>query len=128
MEDYEKKYKEALERAKGFKTQEYKDVAAHIFPELAESEDENIRKAIRTIILSTNIKQLQIVGVSQSDMFAWLEKQRHVEWSEDLVKDVLLSEVLPCFMHGGEADEVVAKLDEVMSTKVVSQSNPECAL
>ena len=27
------------------------------------------------------------------------------------VKELLLSEVLPCFMHGGEADEVVAMLD-----------------
>jgi hypothetical protein len=31
------------------------------------------------------------------------------------IKEILLSNVLPCFMHGGEADEVVAKLDEVMS-------------
>ena len=31
------------------------------------------------------------------------------------IKEVLLSEVLPCFMHGGEADEVVAKLDEVLN-------------
>ena len=30
----------------------------------------------------------------------------------DKVKALLLSEVLPCFMHGGEADEVVAMLDE----------------
>lgn len=36
-------------------------------------------------------------------------------WSEETVKEALLSKVLPCFMHGGEADEVVAKLDEVMS-------------
>ena len=31
------------------------------------------------------------------------------------IKEVLLSEVLPCFMYGGEADEVVAKLDEVLN-------------
>lgn len=30
----------------------------------------------------------------------------------DKVKNLLLSEVLPCFMHGGEADEVVAMMDE----------------
>lgn len=30
----------------------------------------------------------------------------------DKVKELLLSEVLPCFMHGGEADEVVAMLDD----------------
>ena len=33
------------------------------------------------------------------------------------IKEVLLSEVLPCFMHGGEADEVAAKLDEVLNKK-----------
>lgn len=34
------------------------------------------------------------------------------EESIEKVKALLLSEVLPCFMHGGEADEVVAMLDE----------------
>ena len=37
----------------------------------------------------------------------------------EAVKEALLSEVLPCFMHGGEADEVVAKLDEIMMTKKI---------
>ena len=35
----------------------------------------------------------------------------------DEIKEALLSEVLPCFMHGGEADEVVAKLEEVLNKK-----------
>ena len=35
----------------------------------------------------------------------------------DEIKEKLLSEVLPCFMHGGEADEAVAKLDEVLNQK-----------
>ena len=30
------------------------------------------------------------------------------------VTDILNSEVLPCFMHGGEADEVVAMLEEAV--------------
>jgi len=33
------------------------------------------------------------------------------------INEALLSEVLPCFMHGGEADEVVAKLDEILNQK-----------
>ena len=36
---------------------------------------------------------------------------------KEQIEEALLSEVLPCFMHGGEADEVVAKLDEVLSQK-----------
>ena len=39
------------------------------------------------------------------------------KWLFERVKEALLSEVLPCFMHGGEADEVVAKLDEVLNQK-----------
>ena len=36
---------------------------------------------------------------------------------KEQIEEVLLSEVLPHFMHGGEADEVVAKLDEVLNQK-----------
>ena len=39
------------------------------------------------------------------------------EYTEETIKEALLSKVLPCFMHGGEADEVVAKLDEVLNQK-----------
>lgn len=39
------------------------------------------------------------------------------EYTRERIKEALLSEVLPCFMHGGEADEVVAKLDEVLNQK-----------
>lgn len=46
---------------------------------VAESKDENIRKAIRTLILSASREQTTIVGVTQSDMFAWLEKQKGTE-------------------------------------------------
>jgi len=39
------------------------------------------------------------------------------KWQFERINEALLSEVLPCFMHGGEADEVVAKLDEVLNQK-----------
>ena len=39
------------------------------------------------------------------------------KWQKEQINEVLLSEVLPCFMHGGEADEVVAKLEEVLNQK-----------
>ena len=38
-------------------------------------------------------------------------------WRFERVKEALLSEVLPCFMNGGEADEIVAKLEEVLNKK-----------
>lgn len=41
---------------------------------------------------------------------------RHfANWQLERTVKSLLSEVLPCFMHGGESDEVVAKLDEVLN-------------
>ena len=43
--------------------------------------------------------------------------KKGAKWKKEQIEEVLLSEVLPCFMHGGEADEVVAKLDEVLNQK-----------
>ena len=42
---------------------------------------------------------------------------RVAKWQKEQIEEALLSEVLPCFMHGGEADEVVAMLDEVLNQK-----------
>ena len=42
---------------------------------------------------------------------------RVAKWQKEQINEALLSEVLPCFMHGGEADEVLAKLDEVLNQK-----------
>lgn len=73
MENYEHKYREAFERAK--KLQKTCDSQAvigwceYIFPELAESEDERIRKEL--IELVRNHARLSISG----KMVAWLEKQ-----------------------------------------------------
>lgn len=69
--------------------------------------------------------QLSFVDGDKRPMFApWLtpDHARNVaqmtrkETIEE-INEALLSEVLPCFMHGGEADEVVAKLEEVLSEK-----------
>ena len=67
--NYEQKYKEALERAKGFRTDECKDVAEYIFPELKESEDERIRKEIYQFVIEQR---------PEKEWIAWLEKQGEV--------------------------------------------------
>ena len=76
--DYKKKYETALERAKVIYQGSYKpDTAAtiaeilqNVFPELIESEDERIRKAILEHI------QLCTESIPDRDKFiAWLEKQ-----------------------------------------------------
>ena len=76
--DYEKKYKEALERAKQVYKTPYtahwdvmKKLIEHLFPELKESEDEGIRKALVRFHGST----IDIDGIKGSDIVAWLEKQ-----------------------------------------------------
>lgn len=71
--DYEKKYKEALERAKKGECLE------NVFPELKESEDEKIRKALIELV-KYNGGCLQLLDkpfndVSMDIMLDWLEKQ-----------------------------------------------------
>ena len=79
MDTYEKKYKEALERAKGVIEQnplmEYlKKGIEYIFPELKESEGERIRKIIYGWIY-TQPSEFFEGGFSKEEMLTWLEKQ-----------------------------------------------------
>lgn len=86
--DYEKKYKEALERARQFSEhplQEDSDsIAEYIFPELKESEDERIRKEIIDFIYDkTDTYELR---EKSNSWIAWIEKQgeqKPAEWSEE---------------------------------------------
>ena len=56
----------------------------YIIPELAESEDERIIKAIKSAVLQlTDIYLQEKYGLKQSDCIAWLEKQKPIEWSEE---------------------------------------------
>jgi hypothetical protein len=81
--DYEKAYKEALERAKLSRLQlldigEEATEIEYIFPELKESEDERIRKEIISYIKSSG-------AVTNSNWISWLEKQgeQKSSWSEE---------------------------------------------
>lgn len=82
--DYEKLYKEAIERAKEFMTNKgvalnadafrtAKELTETIFPELKESEDEKIRKVQLDYWRSNGSKEWQ--GVPVQEIIAWLEKQ-----------------------------------------------------
>jgi hypothetical protein len=80
--DYEKAYKEALERAK--EEQETfinlgnisgKSAIERIFPVLYESEDEKIRKSLITLIKEIKLQPLKRLE-NWDGMLAWLEKQR----------------------------------------------------
>ena len=81
--DYKKKYNEALERAKHaldshnaglVKTD--KVLIESMFPELKESEDEKIRKAVIEMIHDTpSIECEENYNVCKNDILAWLENQ-----------------------------------------------------
>ena len=79
IEEKARAYDEALERAKELllgneHSNTIRSYFEHIFPELKESEDERIRKA-----LAKTIKESPVIGVgefSKNDMLAYLEKQK----------------------------------------------------
>ncbi len=88
--DYEQKYKEALERAKGIMRGECETafvysptLFGYLFPELAESEDERIRKKI---IATINLYYGEPLEDEAKEMISWLEKQGEkdrIEWSKE---------------------------------------------
>jgi hypothetical protein len=87
QEEKAKRYEEALERANIIYTDEYKPEIAefckqsleNIFPELKESEDERIRKAILEGLIDCRVAPdlgwSNFGGIEIDDCIAWLEKQ-----------------------------------------------------
>ena len=104
--NYEKKYKEALERAKGLlEGMDEGDYLAssedieNIFPELAESEDERIRKEL-IAIYSVGAKVNAKTGdISDKDIVAWLEKQKEPDWAHSQ-KENEDNYVIRCLING----------------------------
>lgn len=87
--DYEKKYNEALKRGKAAidvaaDRDLVKSVAITIFPELAESEDERIRKFLVEYFTSYKIGNVatKLNGYRIDDILAFLEKQKEQECPE----------------------------------------------
>lgn len=115
--DYEKKYKEALERAKQIQSTPYtahwdimKEVCEELFPELKESEDEKIRNFVFKIF-----KDAQRYGVCETIMpeqfnkiFAWLDSlrpQSHWKPSEEMLE--ALYRVIPENVMEKSEDEML---------------------
>ena len=80
--DYEKAYKEALKRAKQVKHDVINigckmdpDMLDIIFPELAESEDERIRKELLDAFAAYDIDS-SWNGIPVSSVLSWLERQK----------------------------------------------------
>ena len=72
--DYEKAYKEALEIAKKLYEQgTITEILSNVFPELAESEDERMRKELIKETKSSEVRLFETV--TNEKFIAWLEKQ-----------------------------------------------------
>jgi hypothetical protein len=79
MDSYEKKYKEALNKAKDMllnKEVRQEDME-YLFPELKESEDKIYKRAIRQMYSFLPNKPTHIGDVRVEDIFTWLAKQGH---------------------------------------------------
>lgn len=107
MTDLEKAkaYDEALRRCKEWSEGKYghsvddtpKDIAEYIFPELAESDDERIRKDLIQLTYKVYANTDYLTCVEQEKMLAWLEKQGNkydkiVEKAKSEKQRVLLTE------------------------------------
>ena len=114
MENYEKKYKEVLEKAKAlYKASEHMSgcnvIIETLFPELKESKDEKIRKALIEHF-KFNVQQL-LYDFSNRDVLAWLEKQaerKTPQWMIDFLDDYRRK--IGCILDHDEARDVDGKI------------------
>lgn len=90
IEEKARRYDEALERYKAkqeYESQKVHEFIEYLFPELKESEDEKIRKALVELI-STYLRGNEngkIHNVYAKDILAWLEKQAdHAKFRESI--------------------------------------------
>lgn len=85
--DYEKKYKEALVKAREVYHRGYymSGDMENIFPELKESDDDMIRKALIRVLYENVGNGIEKYGAKLEDALAWIEKQdeQTPAWSEE---------------------------------------------
>ena len=81
--DYEKRIKYLL--ASDEIDNNHKAVLLDLFPELGESEDERIRKALIRFHKST----IEIDGIKGADIIAWLEKQREQNYRKPCIGELV---------------------------------------
>lgn len=87
--NYEKAYKDALERAKSIHNEhraQCHDVMTKVFPELAESEGERIRKYLMDYVKSAGVGHSLFDSINtRENILLWLEKQgeQKLSWCEE---------------------------------------------
>lgn len=113
--DYKEKYEQALERARNIRFGNPQSATANtvceeIFPEIKESEDERIRKAILALVTQSG----HILSpMNQKSMIGWLKKQGEqkptdkvgpkLAWSEEDEK--MLNSIIEDVMPVGECPD-----------------------
>jgi len=125
--DYEKKYKEALERARVIHKLA-KDGSnpiwynyEEIFPELAESEDERIIKTIHEYIKNRN---WMLNGPTQDEVLAWLEKQKKCH-PDDVLNCTYQEGFEDGFKAGREVERRNSSDDDFMKPRMQEPWNKE---
>ena len=116
MDTYEKKYNEALERAKKWEREHphgyvIKDMMEYIFPELRESEDERIRN---NIIVSVKMNG-GLTQARKSEIYAYLEKQKEQKFTHHEIDESLQSAVAHQMEDDGDVDDFVRRgIDDIV--------------
>jgi len=93
--DYEKKYKEALERARAYFENENYTEMADVFPEIKESEDERIRRTL-VEFFGPEVQLDFVRGVPIQKIRDWLEKQKEDEEKKAYDKGFKAAEEFYC--------------------------------
>lgn len=125
--NYEEKYKAALERAKEMCAMPTdKATMEYIFPELKESEDERIRKAIKSGIkhLETQLGYDMVDGVDILDIYSWLEKQgtKEVDPRYENLEELLVADnIYQMSMNDAMVEEAKSKAINALSELAISK-------
>lgn len=97
--DYKEKYNAALERARYYHSKDYmliNSAIENIFPELAESKDEKMKKAIMHILYENYTDAAVIEGVEIAEIVTWLEKQGEQKqtWEPDAAQLIVIKDLI----------------------------------
>lgn len=107
--DYEKKYKEALERMKIWVSDDTPDeffdtheVHTFVFPELAVLEDEKVRETLIRVLNENVGNGIEKYGAKLEEALAWLEKQKK---STSMQNGIIINGVEYILIEDPEWDE-----------------------
>lgn len=93
IEDKAKAYDEALQRTRKWydsnTNKGFRGIFEDIFPELAASKDEEIKKEIKVILANTDLSQFAL-DYTFADMLNWLEKQGEYKYTQKDIDDAYL--------------------------------------